>query len=92
MWPVLKQMWRFIGERVQTIFFKFMEASKKVNLSKWLLLRSVFFTKDLNNSHLERFNAVCTPFPMERHMCDVLQVFEYTILYSLIITKDIQSF
>ena len=25
----------------------------------------------LNNRHLQRFNTVCTPFPMERHKCDV---------------------
>ena len=76
-------------------FFQILQASKKVNLSKWLLLRSCFFTKNLkfdwliefvrphdfkqsklrfsvknillNKSHLERFNTVCTLFPMERN-------------------------
>ena len=86
----------FHREKMTKDFFKFIQALKKVNLSKWLLLRSVFFPKNikfdwlnscvrtsnqsnlrflvkntlLNNSHLERFNTVCTLFPMKRHKCN----------------------
>ena len=57
-----KKVWRSMGKRWQKIFSDILQASKEVNLSKWLLLRSVFFTKNLKfdwlNScvrHLERF-------------------------------------
>ena len=36
-------MWRSIGKRVQNGIFKFIQAWKKMNLSKWLLLRSVIY-------------------------------------------------
>ena len=38
-----------------------------------------FLVKDtlLNNSQLTRFNIVCTPFPMERHICHVPLYFKY---------------
>ena len=54
------------------------------------MLRSVFLLKNtlLNNSHLERFNAVCTPFPMERHMCYIVKTLlfiKYPFLTPLLI-------
>ena len=36
-------MWRSIGKRVQNSIFKFIQAWKKMNLSNWLLLRSVIY-------------------------------------------------
>ena len=36
------------------------------------ILRFLVENTPLDNGHLERFNIVCTPFPMERHIFQVM--------------------
>ena len=47
-------------------FFKFKQASKKVNLSKWLLLRSVCFTKNFKFDWLNSCDSI--PFVLQNRL------------------------
>ena len=49
-------LWRSIRRRVQKVSPNLLKLLKKVNLSKWLLLRSIFFTKNLK---FNCFNNSC---------------------------------
>ena len=68
--PFWCKMQRFYWLKMTEGYFQPIESMHFVRPHEFNQSNLRFLVKNtlLNNSHLERFDTVCTPFPMERHI------------------------